>query len=253
MIQLFNTVLYEPLLNLLVFLYNVIPSQDIGLAIIALTIIIKIVLFPFSLQSIKSQRALQIIQPKMDELKRKYKDQKEKLSQEMMKLYKEQKVNPLSSCFPLLIQFPFLIAVYQVFRTGLNSESLDLLYTFVENPGHINSIFLGILDLAKPSAVLALLAGAAQFWQTRMLGIKKPPKKVKGSKDESMLASMNKNMLYFMPVLTVVIGMSLPGGLTLYWFLTTLLTVAQQFFFFKKKEGSENKELTDNVSPTSNE
>lgn len=241
MIQLFNTILYEPIFNLLVFLYNIVPAHDIGLAIIILTVIIKLVLFPFSLQSIKSQKALQEIQPQMEELKKKYKDQKEKLAQEMMKLYKENKVNPLSSCLPLLIQFPFLIAVFQVFRTGLNSESLNLLYPFVENPGHLDAVSFGFLNLAEPSVILAFLAGGAQFWQTRMLSSKKAPKKVKGGKDENMMAAMNKNMLYFMPVLTVIIGISLPGGLTLYWFVTTLLTILQQFYLFRKKSEDKDK------------
>ncbi|MEK7159608.1 MAG: YidC/Oxa1 family membrane protein insertase [Patescibacteria group bacterium] len=210
------------------------PGHDIGLAIIALTIIVKLVLLPFSLQSVKSQKALQELQPKIEELKLKYADSKEKLAQETMKLYKEQKVNPLSSCLPLLIQFPFLIAVYQAFRVGLTTDNFSLLYTFVANPGQINHLAFGFLDMAKPNIVLAILSGLAQYVQTQMMTTKKQPMKKDGAKDESMLANMNKSMLYFMPIMTIIIGMQLPAGLTFYWFLTTVLTSVQQFFMFKK-------------------
>ena len=245
MIELYNLIFYQPLFNFLIWLYNIIPGNDVGLAIIALTVIIRLILFPLYYQSIKSQKALQEIQPKVEELKKKYKDNKEKMSMEMMQLYKDEKVNPFSSCLPLLVQFPFLIAVYQVFRHGLNSESLDLLYPFVANPGQINSVspFLLGLDLAIPSIILAFLAGGAQFWQAKMMVTRKPPlvkgKEIAGAGDEKMMAMMNKQMVYFMPLITVIIGISLPAGLTLYWFITTLLMALQQLWMFKKKKPKE--------------
>ncbi len=251
MIQLYNTLFYQPIFNLLIWLYNIVPGNDIGIAIILLTIIIRVVLFPLYYQSIRSQRSLQEIQPKVDEVRNRLKDNKEQLSKELMELYKTEKVNPFSSCLPLLIQFPFLIAVYQVFRHGLNSESFELLYSFVTNPGHINPISLGFIDLGVPSIVLAFLAGAAQFWQAQMMMLRKPPlikgKEIKGSKDEKMMATMNKQMVYFMPFITVIIGISLPAGLTLYWFVTTLLMALQQLWMFKKKKKvvDEVKELED--------
>src|SRR3989339_752854 len=155
MFQLFNVFLYQPILNALVFIYNFTPYNDLGLAIIVMTILIKLIFYPFSLKAIKSQKALQDIQPKIEALKSQYKNQKEKLGQEMMKLYKEEKVSPFSSCLPLLIQLPFLIAVYEVFRTGLAKSALDL-YPFIFNPGQLNPIAFGFLDLAKPQIVLAL-------------------------------------------------------------------------------------------------
>lgn len=234
MIQLYNTILYQPLLNFLVFLYNV-AGHDLGIAIILLTLIIKLILYPLSRQSIKSQKALQDLQPKIEALKKQYKNEKEKQAKAMMELYRTEKVNPLSSCLPLLIQLPFLIAVYQVFQTGLNSASLSLLYPFIQNPGQLNAISFGFVDLAKPNIILAILTGAAQFWQTKMLSIKRPPKAMPGAKDEDMMAVMNKQMLYFMPVLTVVIGISLPAGLVLYWLVMTLLTALQQLVMFKKR------------------
>lgn len=246
MIELYHTILYQPLFNLLIWIYNILPIADVGFAIVVLTIIIKLILFPFSLQSIKSQKALQNIQPKIEELKVKYKDQKEKLAQAMMGLYKQEKVNPFSSCLPLLIQFPFLIAVYQVFRQGLTSDNFDILYPFVVNPGHINNMFLGFVDLANPSIYLALLAGLAQFWQSKMMIAKRPPaelRKKEGARDEDMAAVMSKQMVYFMPFFTVFIGATLPAGLTLYWLVTTLLMAVQQLIFVrdKKDESSDGR------------
>ncbi len=239
MYEFFQTIFYQPLWNALVWLYDVIPGHDIGLAIIALTIAIKLVLFPFSLQALRSQKAMQTLQPKIKELQGQYKDEKEKLAKAMMELYKQEKVNPLSSCLPLIIQLPILIALYQVLRAGLGHPSPELLYSFVRNPGQLDPQFLGLMDLAKPSYVIAVLAGIIQFWQTKMIQVKAPPKAIaqtEGGKDESMMAMVNKQMLYVMPVMTVVVGAGLPGGLTLYWFVTNVLTVIQQYFFLRKKE-----------------
>ena len=236
MVQLFNTLLYYPLYNILIWFYNVIPGHDIGLAILAVTILVKLILLPFSFQSVRSQKAMQELQPKLEALKNKFKGEKEKLAAETMKLYREHKVNPLSSCLPLLIQFPFLIAVYQAFRVGVTSQHFELLYPFVANPGQINAIAFGFINMAAPSIWLAVLSGIAQYLQTRMLPIKQPSVKTPGAKDESMMANMNKSMLYFMPFMTVIIGMQLPAGLTFYWFITTALTVVQQKFMFRKKE-----------------
>lgn len=234
MSQLFTTIFYQPILNLLVFLYNTISFQDLGVAIILLTVIIKAILWPLNKKSIKSQKDLQELQPKLNELKKQYGDDKMGLSQATMNLYKESKINPLSSCLPLLIQLPFLFAVYRVFRDGLNNK-LDLVYSFINKPEVINGVFLGFLDLNKPSIYLAVLAGLAQFWQAKMMSTKKPEVKTDSSKDESMTSIMNKQMLYFMPAITIFIGISLPGGLTLYWFIITLLTALQQALIFKKK------------------
>lgn len=245
---LYETFLYQPLYNALIFLYTVIPGQDIGIAIILLTIFIKLILFPLSSKSLKSQKALQTLQPKLDILRKQHKDDKEKLAQETMKLYKDSKVNPLSSCFPLLIQFPFLIAVYRVFRIGLSNGGFDLLYSFVPNPGVVNTVSLGFINLAERSIPLAILAGLAQYVQTRMLSAKKAPKKVKdGAQDENMMAEVNKSMMYFMPFITVFIGSSFPGGLTLYWFLTTVLTILQQKFIFSRMDNEPNGNIPVNA------
>jgi len=232
----FQTFFYQPIFNLLIWLYNIVPGHDLGLAIIALTIIIKLVLLPLTKQQIKSQKALQDLQPKIEEIKKKYKDNKEAMGRAMMELYKKDKVNPFSSCLPLLIQLPFLWAVFRVFRDGLNGESLSLVYSFITRPETLNSVSFGILDLANPNAVLAVLAGAAQFWQVKMMSTKRPEIKSKGAKDENMMAIMNKQMLYFMPALTFFICLQFSSGLALYWLTTTILTAFQQMYMFKHKE-----------------
>jgi len=236
--DLFNTVLYQPLFNLLIFFYNLIP--DIGISIILLTLVVKAILWPLSHKGLKSQKALQDLQPKMDALKEKHKGDKEKLGQEMMSLYKREKINPLSSCLPLLIQLPVIIAVFRVFRVGLTDTNFDLLYSFVSNPGSLNSMMLGIIDLAKPQIILAILAGAAQFWHSMILMKKKkstPTPKTGGG----MAQTMSKQMMYFMPIITVFIAASFPGGLALYWLVMTLLNVLDQYII--------NKAVDENISP----
>jgi YidC/Oxa1 family membrane protein insertase len=241
----FETFFYQPILNLVIFLYDIIPGNDLGVAIIVLTIIIKLLLLPLSKIAITSQKALQDLQPKLEELKKKHKDNKEAMSKEMMKLYKENKVNPLSSCLPLLIQLPFLWAVFRVFRNGFENGTLDLVYSFISRPDSINYISFGFIDLSVRNIPIAVLAGVAQFWQTKMMMTKRSAVKSPGAKDEDMMAIMNKQMLYFMPILTVVIGIQFPGGLALYWLTTTILTGVQQYYLFNitNKNKEEEKSI----------
>jgi YidC/Oxa1 family membrane protein insertase len=242
MFSLFHVVLYQPIFNVFVFLYNVLPGHDIGLVILVITILVRLLLYPLTNSSIKSQRSLQDLQPKISAIKQQYADDKQKQTQAIMEMYKDNKVNPLASCLPLLIQLPILIALYTVLQDGLNSKNLtDSLYSFISNPGTINQVSLGVFNMAQPNYVLAVLAGAAQYLQARTMSRSNPPAQAgQGGKDEAMMAMMNKQMLYFMPVITVIIGLNLPAGLTLYWFFGTLLMVLQQMWIFKAipKDGS---------------
>lgn len=239
MIWLWNTIFYQPLLNLLVYIYNLVGG-DMGVAIIVLTILIKVLLYPLSQQTLKSQRALQKLQPQVAELKNKFKGQKDKMAQELMQLYQRERVSPMSSCLPLLIQLPFLIALFQVFRNGLNSGSLELLYPFITNPGHLNTSLFGFWNLVERSIPLAIITGLAQYWQTKTLVTTPPPKGIPGSQDENLAAMMNKQAKYMLPAMTVVFGFTLPGGLMLYWFVNTLLTIGQQYLTFRKNDKPGN-------------
>lgn len=240
--------LYKPLFNVLMLFYIYIPGQDFGVAIIALTLLIRIILFPSYIKTLKSQQALKKIQPKIDDIKDRYKDDKTKQSQELMRVYAENKVNPLSSCLPLLIQLPILFALYRVFTFGLNIESLNHLYTWFPNvPETINTTFLAftgikslMVDLAAPSLYLAVMAGAVQFIQSWMMVKLQPMPKGGG-----MAKMIGTQMMYFFPIITIFIAMSLPAALALYWVATTFFTVLQQIIvmgsFKKAQEREDNK------------
>lgn len=236
-ITIFNEVLYRPLFNALVLLYEYVPGADFGIAIIILTVLIKLLFYPLSTKSIKSQKALTGLQSKIKEIQEKYKDDKEKQTKEMMDLYKREKVNPFSGCLPILIQLPVLIAMYRVFWRGLDPNHLSLLYSFVPSPGEINAFFIGFIDLAKPNIVMALLVGVAQFLQIKFI----TPKTQKRASDFS--TQMQKQMMYFMPIFIVVILWRLPSALALYILTTTLFTIIQQYIITKKKyvESGEHK------------
>lgn len=246
LINFFYTVLYQPLFNILVLLYEYLPGHDFGIAVIVLTIIIRLILYPSMVQSLKSQKTLSEIQPKLQEIQEKYKNDKEKQSKELMALYQKEKVNPFGGCLPLLIQLPILIALYRVFIKGLRQETMQYLYSFVPNPGVINAVSLGIIDLSKsfitsvdqvrvyyfPALVLAILAGVVQFIQSKMM----MPKATVKSKDKMAQTSemMQKQMLYIFPALTVFILVGLPSAVGLYWTISSLFSVWQQYLINKQ-------------------
>lgn len=241
LISTFNAILYQPLFNALVFLYQHLPGRDFGIAVIALTLLIRIVLFPLMAKSIKSQKALSGIQPKIQEIQRKYKEDKARQTKETMALYQREKINPFGGCLPLLVQLPILIALYQVFWKGLHPGTMSYLYSFVPDPGQINPVFLGVVNLAEASIVLALIAGVSQFFQTKMLMPKTKKVQPEAGQMAQFSSMMQKQMLYFFPVLTVFILWRLPSAIGLYWIVTALFTVFQQYLVVKKpKEQKEN-------------
>ncbi len=222
----FSVILIYPLLNLLVFFYHYVP--DIGVVIILLTVLVRLALLPSFHKSLKHQKALTALQPKMNEIKEKYKDDKEQQAKAMMELYKIHKVNPASSCLPMLIQIPILIALYQVFIRSLNGTDLVGLYPFIHNPGHINPMFLGFLDLSKANIILAVIAGIAQYFQSRMMIPKNQPQ-------DQTTKIMSYQTLYFLPAMTVVFGLRFPAGLPLYWIANTIFGIAQQYFIIRQE------------------
>lgn len=238
--SLITKVLYQPLFNVLILLYVYIPGHDLGLAIIGLTLIIRLILYPSYVQTLRAQQQLKNIQPEIDRVKDLHKDDKSKQSQELMRVYKDNKVNPLGSCLPMIIQLPILYALYRVFMVGLKADSLELLYAwFPHVPTTINNIFLGFtgitslqIDLAVPNIYLAVLAGGAQLIQSWLMTKFNP---VQGGGTAKII---NMQMMYLFPVITVMIGISLPAALSLYWVATTVFTVLQQIivmYQFKSK------------------
>lgn len=234
---LFNEVLYRPILNFLVLLQDVIPGHDFGLAIVILTALIRLVLWPLAGQSIRSQKALQEIQPELNAIKEKYKDDKAKQARLTMDLYKSKNINPVAGCVPLLIQLPILIALYYALWAGLKDQSIAAsLYSFVHLSDGINFVFLGLLDLSEKSIAMGLLAGALQYYQTKMM----MPQKAKtqseqeGSSSGDFAKMMNQQMLYLMPIMTVFIASTLPSGLALYWVTTSVFSIIQQYYEIRK-------------------
>lgn len=203
----FNLILYQPLFQTLVWLYKYIG--DFGLAIIILTIIIRIILYPLNRKSLKMQKAMTALQPEIKKMQEQHKNDKVKQAETMMSLYKKHKVNPLSGFLPMLIQLPILIALFKVF--------VDL----SKNSGLIDPMFLNIIDLSHRSVILSLLAGAAQFWQSKVVVI--------GQKSA---------FLYFMPLITVFIGFSLPAGLPLYWITITLFGIGEHYVYTRNNQKS---------------
>lgn len=227
----YTVLLYRPLFNALILLYNYLPGHDFGLAIISLTILIRLVLYPVAVKALRSQKALQNLQPKLQEIQKQYKDDKERQAKETLELYRVEKINPFSGLFLAIVQIPILIALYRVFWSGLKPSELAQLYGFVANPGHINAVFIGLIDLSKPSILLAIVAGILQFFQTKML---MPSQPKSGIKNGDMAAMMQKQMMYFFPFITVVILWRLPSALGVYWIVSGAFSIIQQYFIFKK-------------------
>lgn len=227
--------LYRPLLNVLFFVYALLPIQDLGLAIIVLTILIRLLLLPSYLKSLRSSYKMKEIQPEMEKIQEKHEDDKEKQAEKMVELYQEHDVSPFGSCLPLLLQLPILFILYRVFRFGLNTDSLSLLYSFFPfEIANINTHFLHFLpweflqiNLTEPSVVLAVLAALGQFWQVWLSQKTNPMSSGEGR-------SITSYAIYILPVITIVIGISLPAALALYWLVTTVMTALQQLYALHK-------------------
>ena len=216
--------LIKPISDLLMFLSKIVPGHDLGIVIILLTLIIRLVLFPLSRQSIRAQSKMASHKDQIKEIQAKYKT-KEEQSRELMKFYKENKINPFSGCLPMIIQLVILIALYQVFIGILNSQDSS-----------INYIFLGFLDLSKKNVVLAVLAGISQIFAS-LLAMKRTasiPQPGASEKSAAMQKNLNRQMSYILPVFTVFIALKLPAGLALYWVASTTLGVVQDYYLYKK-------------------
>lgn len=226
--DIYQAAIYEPILNLLVGLYNVIPGQDIGVVIILVTLVIRIILAPLMHKSLKSQREMSALQPKIKELREKHKDDKLAQQKALTDFYKDNNVNPFSSCLPVLIQLPILIALYHVFRDGLKSN-LDGLYPFIQNPGTLNTELFGLVDLSSPNVYFALLAGITQLWQSWMMFKSQQQQ----GQDETMKMATLPTLI-ILPVISTYFAWQFPAGLPLYWIVTTLFAIGQQYYFNSK-------------------
>lgn len=235
MASFFNTTLYDPIYNLLIFLVGIVPFGDIGLAVIAVTIIVKLITLPLSLSMIRTQKAMKVIQPELDALKEKHKDNRETLARETFALYKRYGVNPLSSLLLILIQIPILIALYWVFQ-GESLPQIDpsILYGFIAIPDVIRTEFLGLISMHEKSLLLAVLAGATQAAQA-WLSLPKPTGTPGKSLAEDFGRAMTLQARYVIPVIIAFVAYATSGAVALYFVTSNLFGVAQELAFKKYK------------------
>lgn len=246
--SLFFTLLYEPIFNILVFLYYIIPGGDFGVAVIVFTLIVKIVLYPLGTKAILTQKNFEKIQKRMKEVQEKFKDDKDQQMKEMMEVYRTEKMNPFSGCLPILAQIPILIAVFKVFYDGFADEQMRHLYSFMPEIQHVDTMFLGVVDLSSPFIPLALLAGLMQFAQTKtMFSLTKRGKEEEPKKDEKKSPNfqdmMRKQMMYVFPFFTFFILLKLSSALALYWIVNAGFTVYQQYTVLGKYERMQERKL----------
>ncbi len=184
-------------------------------------------------KSLKAQKQMTSLQPRLNEVREKYKDDKEAQAKAIMEVYKEQKVSPFGSCLPLLVQLPLLLALYKVFILGLgNTDLQQYLYPFVKNPGILDPNFLHFVNLANPNIVMGIIAGLAQFVQSKMMI--PPPSK----SNDAMANALAIQTVYVLPLLTVFISLKLPAGLPLYWLITTLFAIGQQYYIIRANKAT---------------
>lgn len=235
LMEFFKAVFYEPLYNGLIFLFDVMPWADAGLMVILFTILVKLILFPLSRKSVETQMVMKQIQPELDSLKKKYKDDREGQARAMMALYKEKKLNPLAGIFLVLIQIPIILSLYFVFLNGgLPEVNIDILYSFVPIPEMISMNFLGLLDISQKSLVLAILSGVSQFFQMRYALPATPPKSDKPSFKDDLARSMSLQMKYVMPIFIIFIAYQLPAVIGLYWVTSNLFAIGQEIVVRRK-------------------
>lgn len=233
LMYLYTEFLWRPLFNGLVFFYTILPGHDLGIAIVALTIVIRLILTPFLIKGQHAQQRLAAVQPHVSRIQERHKGDREAQGKAMMALYAEHKINPLSGCLVLLIQLPVLIAMLQVFRHGFDVASLNYLYSFISNPGALNPHSFGVLDLSKGNLVLGVLAAGTQFLQTKLAAPPTPPAASAGSGGDFTKA-LQWQTTYLFPLLILFWSYSLPSALTLYWTTLNSLGIVQEIILGKR-------------------
>src|SRR5690606_11784119 len=217
-----HTFFFDPVYNGLVFFVDVIPGGDVGLSIIAITLVVKFILLPLSAKAARTQRVIREIEPKLAEVKETHKDDREALARATMSAYKEAGINPFSSILLMFVQIPIIIALYfSVYRGGgvpLPGINVDLLYSFVPTPETVDMIFLGFVDIAQKSLPLAFLAGMTQFIHAN-LSLPKPAPRKEGVIDmkADFTRSMYLNMRYVLPIIIGFVAYTLSASVALYF------------------------------------
>ncbi len=234
--KIFHTLFYDPIYNGLIFLVSNFSWMDLGMAVICITIIVKLILFPLTKSSIKTQIKVKEVEPEVNRLKKEYEDDRETQARKIMELYKENEINPFASFLTLLIQLPILFALYFVFvKGGLPTVDVDILYSFIQAPDVIDkTTFLGFIDITQKSFILAVLAGVSQFFQIRLVMPEIKPKKT-GTNDfkEDLIRNMQLQMKYVLPVFIFFIAYSFISALALYWVTSNIFMIGQELYIRK--------------------
>jgi YidC/Oxa1 family membrane protein insertase len=251
--DIFYLIFYQPLYNGFVFLINISPFHDIGIAVILLTLVVRLILFPLSHRSIITQRKIKEIEPEVKKIKEKFKNNRQEQAKETMALYKAHGISLFSGFLMLLIQLPILFALFKLFSGGLSFSSGDL-YSFVKLPSDIRMNFLGLFDISKSSLFWAIMTGITQFLQMRF-SLPKIPKSdgpQKGSFQEALSRSMNVQFRYIMPAFIFFIALRFPSGLALYWTSMNVFAIVHEVIVaykakkIMKNNGTENRNYQKN-------
>lgn len=221
-----NTFIYEPVYNTLVFIAQHITAHDVGLAVIVATVVIRFILLPISKKSIISQYKMRMLEPKLQAIRDKKLDKQEE-SKEQFALYKTEGINPFSGCLYMLIQLPILFALYFSFFRGINQP--DHLYSFLSTEGLQNTL-LGMIDITKPFPPLAILAGITQAIQAFLM----PKPQTSGSGFQAQFAqSLSTQTKYILPIIIIFISAKLASAVALYWVITNIFSITQELYFRK--------------------
>jgi YidC/Oxa1 family membrane protein insertase len=228
---LFNTIIYNPLYNGLVYLVGVIPDHDVGIAVVILTIIVRIIVYPLSRRAVQAQLDMKKVAPEITKIRDKYKDDKQGESKAIFALYKERDIHPFASFLLILIQFPILIGLYWVFsRGGLPVIDTARLYSFVHVPAAVNMIFLGLQNMAGHSIVLAFLAAATQFTYPRLsMGPRGVKTATEASFSDDMAKSLDVQARFVLPAVIGVIAYVAVAAAPLYWVTSNSFMILQEY------------------------
>lgn len=221
----YNQFIYQPILSTLLWLYQA-TGHSLGFAIILLTLVVRVILIPFTLPQLRSAKKMALLKPELDALKKKHGHDAKLFQQKQLEFYKTRGVNPAAGCLPFIAQFIVLIALYQVFMKTLGGDGM----------GEINATFL-LWDLKSKDTtyILPILAGLLQFVMslTILPAVENQPEKRPGNAEQKqdvaeMATSMQQQMVFMMPIMTVIFSIQFPSGLALYWVITTAFSLAQQ-------------------------
>ena len=233
MITLWNLIFYKPLYNALFFLVDVVPNNSLFIAVVILTIIVRLIISPLSLKAIKTQLKTKLLAPKLKEIK-KIEDKQEQ-AKKTLELYKEHGVNPFSSFALILIQLPIILALYWVFRDGGIEVDPSILYSFVQEPMTIVKDSFG-LDLTQKSLILAFLTGLTQYIYLSTASTMKKDESVQasGTEQEKMMQMVQQSMKYMMPVMITIFAYIIGGAVALYWVTSNIFMIAQERYIQAK-------------------